>query len=101
MEKEKADGIRINRYLALCGFGARRVCEEMVSAGRVTVNGEIVRDLGRRIISDKDVVIANGKTAIPIDEHLYIIVHKPRSCCFIRHSRSKTVFELLLKFLKI
>ncbi|MBL8029611.1 MAG: rRNA pseudouridine synthase [Fibrobacteres bacterium] len=102
MEKEKADGIRINRYLALCGFGARRVCEEMVSAGRVTVNGEIVRDLGRRIISGKDEVLVSGKTATPIEEHLYIIVHKPRGYVVSHRGfpDQKTVFELLPKFPK-
>ena len=41
--------LRLNRYLARAGFGSRRAVEELVRAGRVACNGQVVHDLGRRI----------------------------------------------------
>ena len=41
--------MRINRYLALCGFGSRRAVEDLIVGGAVKVGGEIVYDLARQI----------------------------------------------------
>ena len=40
--EENKSTIRLNRYLAMCGEGARRKVEEFVAAGRVKINGEVV-----------------------------------------------------------
>ncbi|MEY4996440.1 MAG: pseudouridine synthase RluB, partial [Actinomycetota bacterium] len=42
------EGDRLQKVLARVGFGSRRVCEELISDGRVTVNGEVAV-LGRRV----------------------------------------------------
>jgi 23S rRNA pseudouridine2605 synthase len=54
-------GMRLNRYLARAGLGSRRSVEELVREGRVTINGEKVSDLGRRVQPDTDVLTVDGK----------------------------------------
>ncbi|NLD04595.1 MAG: hypothetical protein GX672_01670, partial [Synergistaceae bacterium] len=46
---ESKKSIRLNRYLALCGIGARRKVEEHILAGKVTINGEVVTEPGRQV----------------------------------------------------
>ena len=41
--------LRLNKYLAHAGVGSRRHCDDLIVAGRVKINGEIVRDLGMRV----------------------------------------------------
>ena len=53
------EGERLQKVLARVGFGSRRSCEELISAGRVTVNG-IVAALGRRVVVERDVVAVDG-----------------------------------------
>ena len=43
------EGIRLQKVLAAAGVGSRRACEELIAAGRVSVDGEIVRTQGVRI----------------------------------------------------
>ena len=67
---------RINKYLAHAGLGSRRHCEELVRAGRVTVGGAVVRELGTRIGPDQEVLV-DGRT-IHSERHVYWLVNKPR-----------------------
>ena len=41
--------MRLNKYLASCGLASRRACEELIKAGRVSVNGEVVTELSTQI----------------------------------------------------
>jgi 23S rRNA pseudouridine2605 synthase len=54
-----ADGERLQKVLARVGIGSRRVCEEMIADGRVSVNGTIA-DLGRRVHVETDLVELDG-----------------------------------------
>ena len=47
------DGVRLQKLLAQAGVASRRVCEEMITEGRVTVNGEVVTELGVRVDPSK------------------------------------------------
>ena len=67
---------RINKYLAHAGLGSRRHCEELVLAGRVTVGGEVVRELGTRIGPEQEVRV-DGRP-IHAERHVYWLVNKPR-----------------------
>ncbi len=70
--------LRLNRFLARAGFGSRRAVEDLVRAGRVACNGEIVHDLGRRIDPAADEVTVDGAPArLPEDFRIYVF-HKPR-----------------------
>ncbi len=69
---------RINKYLAHAGLGSRRHCEELVRAGRVTVDGLVMRELGARIGPEQQVAV-DGKP-VEQERHVYWLVNKPRGC---------------------
>jgi 23S rRNA pseudouridine2605 synthase len=69
--------MRINRYLALCGFGSRRAVEDLIRSGAVTVGGEPVLDLGRQIGEGEKVTVL-GKPAKPPKTHEYVALNKPK-----------------------
>jgi 23S rRNA pseudouridine2605 synthase len=72
-----ASGIRLQKVLAAAGFGSRRACEELISAGRVQVNGRPAR-LGQRVDPEHDVIALDG-SQVPTAEGLaYLAVNKPR-----------------------
>jgi 23S rRNA pseudouridine2605 synthase len=68
---------RINKYLAHAGVGSRRHCEELVLAGRVSINGRPVRELGTRVEPGQKVSV----DGVPVrsERHVYWLVNKPRS----------------------
>jgi 23S rRNA pseudouridine2605 synthase len=69
-------GERLQKVLARRGYASRRVCEQLIEAGRVTVNGEIA-NLGRRIDPDHDRVEVDG-VPVPVRSGLvYYLLNKP------------------------
>ncbi|MGD8718916.1 MAG: pseudouridine synthase [Candidatus Zixiibacteriota bacterium] len=74
---EKRRGIRINRYLAMCGFGARRAVERLVAEGRVRVDGEVVTDLAFRVEAGAKVTV-NGAVARARRKFRYVAYYKRR-----------------------
>lgn len=72
----ESDGERLQKVLARIGLGSRRVCEEYIAAGRVTVNGERAV-LGRRVDPEMDSVAIDG---VPVGVRpglVYILLNKP------------------------
>jgi pseudouridine synthase len=71
-----AEGERLQKVMAAAGVASRRVSENLISAGRVTVNGEIVTELGRRVLPT-DLVSVDG-SAIQLDPtRRYLMLNKP------------------------
>lgn len=66
---------RLQKVLASCGVASRRKCEEIISSGRVKVNGEVVTELGTKV-SKKDVIELDGKMLIR-EELVYYVLNKP------------------------
>ena len=66
---------RINKYLAETGVCSRRGADQLISEGRITVNGTVA-ELGT-VVSDGDVVELDGKAVIPKDDKIYIAFYKP------------------------
>ncbi|MBE2180617.1 MAG: rRNA pseudouridine synthase [Chthoniobacterales bacterium] len=87
--------MRLNRYLALCGLGSRRACEEIILAGSVRLNGRPVRDLATQV-APGDTVVARGRVVQPAC-HRYVVLHKPVRCLSSRVSQGgkPTVYDLL------
>lgn len=69
--------MRLQKYMAHCGVASRRKCEEMIDAGKVAVNGVIVRDMGLKIDPEKDEVLVNGKKIFIEEKYVYIMLNKP------------------------
>lgn len=88
--------MRINRYLALCGFGSRRAVEDLVRSGQVRVDGKIVTDLAFQVEEGVKVSVA-GKTAQPPKEHVYGVLNKPRGylCSATDPFGRPTIYDLL------
>lgn len=88
-------GVRLNRFLASCGIGSRRGCEEYIRQGRVEINGSIVVDLAARVLPH-DHVRFDGKLLQKKDP-LTIVLNKPRGylCTKDDPEGRKTIYELL------
>ncbi|OUD85061.1 Ribosomal large subunit pseudouridine synthase B [Clavibacter michiganensis subsp. michiganensis] len=74
---EPVQGVRLQKVMAAAGVASRRVCEDMIAAGRVTVNGEVVTEPGRRIDPDVDEVAVDDQ-AVQLDtSKRYLMLNKP------------------------
>ena len=86
--------VRLNRFLAMCGIGARRKVEEFITAGRVAINGEVVTEQGRQV-SFSDKVLFDGAEVSPVTL-TYLIYHKPKGLlCAVEDSREQTIIDVL------
>ncbi|MBI3271548.1 MAG: pseudouridine synthase [Planctomycetes bacterium] len=68
---------RLQKVLARAGLGSRRECEEVILAGRVSVNGRPVRELGVKVDAEHDRVVCDGE-ALRAERLVYFVVNKPR-----------------------
>jgi 23S rRNA pseudouridine2605 synthase len=74
-----ADGlIRLQKLLAQSGVASRRKCEEIMVAGLVEVDGEVVTRLGTKVDPRTAVIRVDGKRLPPISPHVYLVLNKPR-----------------------
>ncbi len=90
------DVVRLNKFIANSGVCSRREADSMIQAGVVTVNGEIVTELGTKVNIYTDEVKFNGET-LRGEEKVYIIMNKPKG--FVTTASDphadKTVMDLL------
>jgi len=69
--------IRLNKYLATAGIASRRKCDEYILAGKIKVNGEIVTQLGTKIVEGKDTVEFENTPILIVEKKIYILLNKP------------------------
>lgn len=74
--RDLPDGIRLQKILALHGYGSRRASEELISAGRVCVNGQVA-ELGRRVDPEHDDVTVDGVRIGVRPDLVHYLVNKP------------------------
>jgi len=88
--------VRLQKYLAEAGVASRRASEQIIQAGRVTVNGQAVRELGAKVDPHKDRVAVDGGLLRP-QRKQYVAVHKPAGflCARSEASSRPLVCELL------
>ena len=87
--------MRLNRFLAAAGLGSRRHCDELIAAGRVTINGNTSTDFSAEP-NPRDHVKVNGKL-VHVAPPLTIMLHKPAGFVSTRRDpRARdTIFDLL------
>ncbi|MCL2673767.1 MAG: rRNA pseudouridine synthase [Defluviitaleaceae bacterium] len=68
--------MRLSKYIADCGVCSRRKAEDIILAGRVSVNGAVVAELGTKV-ADDDIVSIDGVRISPAAEFVYIMLNKP------------------------
>jgi len=90
---------RLQKFLAAAGIASRRNSEELILQGRVKVNGRTVKVLGTKIDPNKDKVHIDGKLLDNKEEHVYLLLNKPKGyISTVKDTRDrKTVMDLLPK----
>jgi hypothetical protein len=79
------EGIRLQKVLAAAGVASRRASEILISAGRVSVNGLIVKELGTRVRPDQDVVRVDGQRITVAPGQVHLVLNKPRGVVTTMH----------------
>ena len=69
--------MRLNKYIALAGVASRRKADELTEAGKVRINGTVMREKGYDVKS-ADVVEGEGRTILPAAKSLYLMLNKPK-----------------------
>ncbi len=75
---ERIVPMRLQKFLARAGVASRRGSENLMTAGRVTVNGVVVTELGSKVDPLVDEVAVDGKVVNLADGHTYLMLYKPR-----------------------
>ena len=90
-------GMRLNKFLSSCGLASRRKCEEIILAGRVSVNGQTVQNLSTVVDEKKDKVCCDGKEMKLPTEFVYLKMNKPKgyACTASDEKGRKTIFDLV------
>lgn len=93
---EKGGGIRLSKLLAARGVASRREAEELIAEGRVTVNGEVVREVVP-VDPAVDKIRVDGRALPAEPEKVYYLMYKPRGCITGREDPQgrRSVFDLL------
>jgi pseudouridine synthase len=71
-------GIRLNQYLAQLGVASRRACDEIIAAGRVRIDGRVVRELGTRVEPGAHEITVDGQPVGRVPRRMVFLLHKPK-----------------------
>jgi len=69
---------RLQKIIAAAGIASRRKAEELITSGRVTVNGQIVTQLGAKADRESDHIKVDGNLLCGPERHVYLVLNKPR-----------------------
>ncbi len=89
--------LRINRFLAKCGLGARRNVEELIKKGRVSINGEVISSFSTKVNPLTDKVTFDGEEITLLPDSMILAFNKPEGYLCSHHDvhHEKTIFNLL------
>ncbi|HWI52546.1 MAG TPA: pseudouridine synthase [Symbiobacteriaceae bacterium] len=77
-EAEALVAERLHKVMAKAGVASRRHSEELIQAGRVTINGRVVTELGTKIVPGKDRIEVDGRPLGKPEDLIYILLNKPK-----------------------
>ena len=77
-EPDEEGLVRLHKLLAQSGIASRRKCVELMLAGLVEVDGEVVTRLGTKVDPRTAVIRVDGKRLPPVSKHVYLALNKPR-----------------------
>lgn len=88
--------VRLNHFLAMSGVCSRRAADGLIANGRITVNGELVRELGTRVDPTDDDV-RYDETRVQPERPTYVLFNKPKGvvCTNARYEQKKRVIDFL------
>lgn len=72
-----SEGIRLQKILAQAGLGSRRSCEELITQGRVSVNGKVISSQGKRVDPEKDLIEVDGVKISKGFSPVVLMMNKP------------------------
>lgn len=94
--------MRLNKFLASAGIVSRRKADILIAAGKVTVNGKIVKELGTQVDESQDAVECSGKPVRIKNDHIYIALNKPVGyVSSASNSQGKSVLQLVNRHSRI
>ncbi|GAA3431262.1 23S rRNA pseudouridine2605 synthase [Kutzneria kofuensis] len=70
--------MRLQKVLSQAGVASRRAAEELIAEGRVSVDGKVVREMGRRVDPDTAVIHVDGSRVIVREDTLHLALNKPK-----------------------
>lgn len=87
---------RLQKILARSGYGSRRYCEELITAGRVVVNG-VKAEIGQKADPSRDKIEVDHSRIPQAAEMVYLAYHKPRFmlCDKVQGDERRSVFEMV------
>ncbi len=94
-EHPTVPGMRLQRFLAQCGLGSRRECEELIVTGRITIDGKTVSKLGTNVKPLEQKVTLDGEK-LKLERKKYYLLNKPPGflCTSKDPQGRRTVFDL-------
>jgi len=89
---------RLQKVLAGAGVASRREAESLISSGKVTVNGIVVKELGQKVDPERDTVAVDGRGIARSVPLIYVVMHKPKGYVTTRKDphATNTVMDLIL-----
>ena len=88
---------RVQKILAAAGLGSRRKCEELISQGKVKMNGKTIK-LGDKADYEKDIIEVDGKRIKP-EEKVYYILNKPKG--YVSTVKEKFGMKTIMDLVKV
>lgn len=87
--------VRLNKYLANAGICSRREADESIQAGVVSVNGQVVTELGTKVLRTDDIRFHDQK--VSMEKKVYVLLNKPKDCVTTSDDpqQRKTVMDLV------
>lgn len=88
---------RLQKIISQAGIASRREAEKLIADGKVTVDGQIVTEMGLKLDASKHKIMVHGKLLVSAEKHVYFILNKPKGyISTVKDDRGrKTVIDLL------